>query len=329
MISRNDVLAGGYFTTVDNGTVSVYDVRRSTGNGRYAPAWFVRLATETESLYVGRLNTRTGLVQMTGQSTFPANHRHVTLINRVLGHVWAGDRIGLEAAGVTVRKGTPTDAPAPAPVATPAPTPAPAPPTRNERKREQVENLTVGREKRYVGLHYDIHGRAVGDPCATLHRYAIRWTESVWIVPTACLPLLERELFAEWNANGVTWGTLEFDLSQQSLIRDLAKKDIDGWTVEIHTGVINTIADADRQLQEALETAGTWQERERKTKYRDARIKARIKDAGAKLNAAIEAAMRFDCTGETEDAIAALRQGLAAANAAFQASVDARYANAA
>lgn len=194
----------------------------------------------------------------------------------------------------------------------------------------------------YVLLQYDIPESVKTDaaptaegvdtyPCPILWRHGFRMTKSVWVMPSKQVGMaLVQNLLNGWKAfnadpartgKQVKFRILPFAEETMEEIRRMAVEAIDEYIRELHTSLIECIANADESLRKAMERldadekAGlevTAKQVERTEATRDNAVRAILKKKGEELNLAIASAELFDATEDVADLLRALRQAIRA-----------------
>lgn len=204
----------------------------------------------------------------------------------------------------------------------------------NHRKAEQLRDSL---EKDYIVLWYMIPVTLNSDcpnPSGLLRKLGfVHMDGSNWLGTTDMLnsPRV-KELFAHWDAyrcDGLEYHTFDISERQRGQFRAIIERYIDRLVYEAHASLINTIASADKQLEEALAelnadpTAGEKQ-RSEKESYRHNRVRTAIRSAGEALSVAVRAAEKYDDLQDTKELFLALRTAINARAGVFNALAQAK-----
>lgn len=107
-VSKQFLLAGNATFTVECPKGAkyphvTYKVEKTEKTERWDEAYFVKVLcgpnNEEDYVYLGRLDTFTGQLQLTRKSALPATAFRVRLLNKVLARVWADDHTAYEQHG--------------------------------------------------------------------------------------------------------------------------------------------------------------------------------------------------------------------------------------
>ena len=85
-----------------------YRVEHVAATDRWPEAYFVRVQrspSDKQFVYLGKLNTYTGQVELTSASAFPAHSFRLRLVNRVLARLWSNDLTAITHHGYSVYTG--------------------------------------------------------------------------------------------------------------------------------------------------------------------------------------------------------------------------------
>lgn len=205
-----------------------------------------------------------------------------------------------------------------------------------------VETLTG--EQAIWQLVYDIpsNSKTVPNPSGIFWRYGFRFTESVWIFTKQSLESSAVQKFltdmreAQKTDPRHETHVTPIDRGATDQMRDLAWQRLAKRLQEVHTSLIQKLANANETLEKAEKefserTAqkGTvsWKERQVVTAKRDNAVRAMIKKAAQDLRDAVGCAQRFDATEKVADVIEATRRAIIAETKAFNAHASASRIN--
>jgi hypothetical protein len=182
--------------------------------------------------------------------------------------------------------------------------------------------------RRHFLLTYDIPSDStVPNPSVRLRWFAIRVNLSCWVVPEFMMTRPEyEEIVNEFADNDINYHTIRFDLAEEEKIRTIAVQALEKETADIHGSLIKSLDDATAAYELARESSPLFTEEEEgdalKAKHKRAGLA--LRRAEERLNAAVEAAKKFDETMELVDLFDGLRKAISAENAAHVAEVEER-----
>lgn len=238
-VTRDQVIKGGFFTVTEpNGVAHCYEVSPLVGKGRMKSRWFVRLATEHESFYIGEMDTASGAVMLTKSSRYNEQDYLYRLADRTFRAVVNGRTAAMEQYGYGIRVGTPND-------------------QHEEMPHTPTQHIAPERNVKAVGrvvmLQYDIpevieveNGVRTStpvypNPSGDLRSIGIRVTKSVWAIQEDRVPW---PMLDEMTAAGVNWHVVRFDDAEVAKLMTLAE-----------TTLARELIEAEQRLQESMQTA--------------------------------------------------------------------------
>lgn len=179
--------------------------------------------------------------------------------------------------------------------------------------------------KGMVMLTYDIPQLSdFPNPSGELRRYAVRVNLSCWIIPEA---KVDPDLLSRLEAANINYHLLHFATKEVDKIKEIARKALEGETARIHGSLLKTIDRATTRFNEAVDALGNLTDEADMlghTLDREKRLKKALERAGEQLNAAVECAIAFDETENTEHLIQGMREAIASHTATFNTEVEAR-----
>jgi hypothetical protein len=122
----------------------------------------------------------------------------------------------------------------------------------------------------------------------------------------------------------ITWFVAEYAETAVEPLKEMARAKISEELVNIHTSLIETIADADERMKTAIDEAvaeSSSKKQQDAVKKRNAAVKRNLMNASDRLTSAIQSAILFDEQGNLKDLFKALRQAIAAETLAYNAIV--------
>lgn len=274
MVTLDDVIRGGFFTvTGPNGVSHCYEVSPVVGKGRTKSRWFVRLATEHESFYIGEMCPATGAVSLTKASRYSEQDYLYRLGDRVFRAIVNGRTAAMKQHGYSVRPGTPNDAH--------EETSAPLP----------TSDVFTPRSVKIGSLYhfdYDIHGERFTMDYPLLYSRAIQTSESCYYFEGSQVPY---PMLDEMTTAGCTW----------NLVRT-HDDEVEGLLRRAEQQIVKKLSDKEASLQASLESAyadyatdiadETISTKKARKRY-DARIKAAIRSADKLVECYAESAKRY------------------------------------
>lgn len=193
--------------------------------------------------------------------------------------------------------------------------------SRDNKSSDEVKIETLQRvvskvsNDNYVMLVYDIP-TAKNDVCPNpsnlLWRHGFRINLSCWVIPSKRLETRTiKAIFQTWDANNIVYHTVPYAEHAMEQIRKIARLNLDQEIRRVHTSLIEKIAAADEQLQQAIKAEdATPNATEAADAYRDNRVRSAIKLAAEQLDAAISCAEAFDATEDVASLLDGLRNAI-------------------
>lgn len=183
-------------------------------------------------------------------------------------------------------------------------------------------------------IEYDIPDRLLTDcpnPCSWFRSLAIHDTKSTWIFTEEVFNSPEIQKFiSDYRAAGCKVRTIKYAADMVNEVRSRAQEALDRRLRDLHTSLIQNIANADQRLQEAQEAlradgkVPTQIEEQDVWARRNNRVRQILKVAAEDFATALECAEKYDTKEEAGDLINGVRAAIRSATQAFNAQMTAR-----
>lgn len=198
-----------------------------------------------------------------------------------------------------------------------------------KQKIESLEKLAGIYDQDFWTVEYDIpevvskhadHDLRVNNPSGWFWRHGLRKSLSCWFFPNESF---DHPDVAAWLADARQKGcqiiALKIARDQVETIRALALKELRTFLIGLHTGLIQSIANADAKMVKAKEALLLPCEDQTETKteqqidtLRHSAVRTMIANAAKNLDMAIQCAEKFDMTENVADLLNALRNAVRA-----------------
>jgi hypothetical protein len=175
--------------------------------------------------------------------------------------------------------------------------------------------MTLDPETRFALLVYDIPSNIkLRNPSMLLRRWGARINLSCWVLPMGNLALLPLK---EWVEKGATVEVVEFGEHEREKVVALARRAIMRDIEETRGFIEAVIENVRKRLKAAMDLPLGSQERIEAVKLVENYQYAALWRAKAIADAAEEAALHFDISGDVDSLADALRAGIKAKSALF------------
>jgi hypothetical protein len=180
--------------------------------------------------------------------------------------------------------------------------------------------MTLDANEKFALLVYDIPAKSkLRNPSMLLRRWGARVNLSCWVLPTRNLALLPLK---EWEEHGATVEVVEFDESERDKVIALAKKSITRDVEGMRSFVEASVNEVRKRLKFATSLASGSNDRDAALKAAEKYAYTALWRAKGIADAAEEAALHFDLTGDVSSLVESLRGTVKAKSAVFFSMVE-------